>query len=115
MTCHAVWAMLDGIGAGRWRCPVAASVVTVNDLLDGQVALDLECLDRVYLNLYVPNLQVGGQVTLFLRHRGYPIISPACLAQIGQGFRRSVESYTRANHIPVVKLRGEDRKIDLMR
>ena len=48
-----------------WRCPVAASVVTVNDLLDGQVSLDVECLDRVYLNLYVPTLQVGGQVVSF--------------------------------------------------
>jgi len=34
----------------------------VNDILDGHVTLDLECLDRVYLNGYVPNLQVGGQV-----------------------------------------------------
>jgi hypothetical protein len=67
--------------------------VTVNDLLDGQVALDLECLDRVYLNLYVPNVQVGGQVILFLRHRGYPIISPACLGQIGQGWRVSRGSW----------------------
>ena len=35
--------------------------VTVNDILDGHVGLDLECLDRVYLNAYVPNLQVGGR------------------------------------------------------
>jgi hypothetical protein len=28
-------------------------VVTVNDVLDGHVALDIECLDRVYLNGYV--------------------------------------------------------------
>jgi len=35
--------------------------VTVNDVLDGHVVLDLECLDRIYLNAYVPNLQVGGQ------------------------------------------------------
>jgi hypothetical protein len=40
--------------------------VTVNDVLDGHVVLDLECLDRVYLNAYVPNLQVGGQVVSFL-------------------------------------------------
>ena len=40
--------------------------VTVNDVLDGHVALDLECLDRIYLNAYVPNLQVGGQVVSFL-------------------------------------------------
>ncbi|MFD1527823.1 hypothetical protein, partial [Pseudonocardia aurantiaca] len=61
-----------------------AATVTVNDVLDGQVALDLECLDRVYLNAYVPNLQVGGQVVSFLtRHLGYPIPSPAILDKIG--------------------------------
>src|SRR6184192_814222 len=37
---------------------MAKRPVTVNDMLDGQVALDLECPDRVYLNGYVPNLQV---------------------------------------------------------
>ena len=42
------------------------ATVTVNDVLDGYVALDLECLDRIYLNAYVPNLQVGGQVVSFL-------------------------------------------------
>jgi len=39
-----------------------ARPVTVNDVLYRQVVLDLECLDRIYLNAYVPNLQVGGQV-----------------------------------------------------
>ena len=37
-------------------------VGNVNELLDGHVMLDLECLDRIYLNAYVPTLQVGGQV-----------------------------------------------------
>jgi hypothetical protein len=65
--------------------------VTVNDVLDGQVALDLECLDRVYLNAYVPNLQVGGQVVSFLtQHLGNPIRSPAVFEKIGTAFRRSV-------------------------
>ena len=26
------------------------ATVTVNDVLDGHVVLDLECLDRIYLN-----------------------------------------------------------------
>jgi hypothetical protein len=43
-----------------------AAVVNINDVLDGHVALDLDCLDRIYLNAYVPNLQVGGQVVTFL-------------------------------------------------
>lgn len=55
-----------------------AAVVTVNDLLDGHLLLDVECLDRIYLNGYVSNLQVGGQVVSFMTtHLGYPIPSPA--------------------------------------
>ena len=30
-----------------------AGAANVNDLLDGHVTLDLECLDRVYLNAYL--------------------------------------------------------------
>jgi len=41
---------------------MAQLLVRVNDVLDGHLVLDLECLDRIYLNTYVPNLQVGGQV-----------------------------------------------------
>jgi hypothetical protein len=89
--------------------------VTVNDMLAGHVKLDLECLDRMYFNGYLPNLQVSGQVVLFLRHRGFPIPSPACMQQIGDAFRRSVDSFARANDIPVVKLKAADRNIDLMR
>ena len=43
-----------------------ARVVTVNDVLDGHVALDIECLDRIYLNAYVPILQTSSQVVAFL-------------------------------------------------
>jgi hypothetical protein len=51
-------------------------VVTVPELLDGHTVLDIECLDRLYLNGYVPTLQVAGQVVTFLHdHRGMPIAS----------------------------------------
>ena len=89
--------------------------VTVNDVLDGHVQLDLECLDRLYLHGYLGQLQVGGQVVQFLRHRGYPVPSPACLQQIGDAFRRRVASFADANHIPVVPLKAADRNIEVMR
>ena len=38
-----------------------AAAVTVNDVLDGHVALDLECLDRIYLNAYVPICRSAGR------------------------------------------------------
>jgi hypothetical protein len=88
--------------------------VTINDVLDGHVALDLQCLDRLYLHGYLGQLQVGGQVIQFLRHRGYPVPSPACLQQIGDAFRRRVASFAEANHIPVVTLKGTDRNIEVM-
>jgi hypothetical protein len=90
--------------------------VTVNDVLDGHVVLDLECMDRIYLNGYVPNLQVGGQVVSFLTaHLGYPIPSPAILEKIGTGFRRAVDRFADDNKIPVVRFGKDDRKIDRMR
>jgi hypothetical protein len=62
----------------RARTAIAAAnavgTVTVAQLLDGHVRLDLECLDRTDLNGYAPNLQVGGQVVTFLvEHLGNPI------------------------------------------
>ena len=76
-----------------------AATVTVNDLLDGHVVLDVECLDRIYLNGYVPNLQVGGQVVGFMtRHLGLPIPSPAILEKIGTAFRRAVARSPRTPH-----------------
>jgi hypothetical protein len=88
--------------------------VTVNDVLDGHVKLDLQCLDRLYLHGYLGRLQVGGQLIQFLKHRGYPIPSAACLQQIGDTFRRRVASFADANHIPVVPLKAADRNIELM-
>jgi hypothetical protein len=92
------------------------AVTTVNELLDGHVVLDLQCLDRIYLNGYVPNLQVGGQVSNFMRdHLGYDIPSPAILERIGTAFRRSVSGFAEDEHVPVVHFGKGDRKIDVMR
>jgi hypothetical protein len=95
---------------------VMAATITVNDVLDGHVQLDLECLDRIYLNGYVPNLQVGGQVVSFMTaHLGYPIPSPAIMDKIGTAFRKAVERFAADNVIPVLRFSKGDRKIDVMR
>jgi hypothetical protein len=89
--------------------------VRTADILDGHVSLDLQCLDRIYLNGYVPNLQLGGQVVSFLALRGFPIPSPAVINRIGDGFRRSVRSFADTNQIPMIKFGKGDRKIEVMR
>jgi hypothetical protein len=90
--------------------------VRVNDLLEGHVGLDLECLDRIYLNGYVPNLQVSGQVVNFLtQHLGCPIASPAVFEKIGTRFRAAVRGFCCGAGVPVVRFGKKDRKIEVMR
>jgi len=92
-----------------------AHVVTAGELLDGHVVLDIECLDRVYLNAYVPILQSSGQVVAFMtQHLGMPIPSPALMEKISTKFRRAVESFAVSNGISWVKFGKDDRKIDVM-
>jgi hypothetical protein len=99
-----------------------ASVVNINEVLEGHVALDVQCVDRLYLNAYCPVLQVPGQVVQFLTgHLGYPVPSPALFQQIGNRFRRGVDRFTAALGIPVLHLnkpdrsRWDDRKLDHVR
>ena len=92
-----------------------ARVVTAGELLDGHTVLDIECLDRIYLNAYVPVLQSSGQVVAFMtQHLGKPIPSPALMEHIGTRFRRAVESYATSNGIPWVRFGKDDRKISVM-
>ena len=79
-----------------------AGVVNVNEVLGGHVSLELECVDRMLLNAYVPSLQVGGQVVRFLTgHLGNPVPSPALFAQIGNRFVREVKTFAAANRMGV--------------
>jgi len=90
-------------------------IVTVNEVLGGHVALDIECLDRVYLNAYVPILQSSGQVVAFMtQHLGLPIPSPALMEKISTRFRRAVESFAEANGIPWVRFGKDVRKAEVM-
>ncbi len=93
---------------------MASRLVTVNDILAGHVGLDLACLDRIYLNGYLPTVQVPGQVVQFLARRGFPIPSPAVVEKMGSRFRDAVASFAAANHLPVVRFTKNDRKISVM-
>lgn len=104
---------------GRVACVTLVSmagVVTINQVLEGHVGLDIECMDRIYLNGYVPNLQVGGQVVSFMTgHLGLPIPSPAILEQIGTRFRRAVHRFAEDQDVPLIRFGKGDRKIEVMR
>jgi len=57
------------------------------EVLAEHVTLEVECIDRMYLNVYVPKLQFVGGVVFFLRqHRGQPFASSALLEPISRDF-----------------------------
>jgi hypothetical protein len=90
-------------------------VVTVNDVLDGHVALDIECLDRICLNAYVPVLQTSSQVVAFLSgHLGFPFPSPVLFRQMGDRFRTAVLSFPDANDIPWIRFGKDESKLEVM-
>lgn len=99
-----------------------ATLTNINDVLGGHVAFESGCVDRLYLNAYVPNLQVGAQAIRCLHgHRGHDIPSPALLGPIGNRFRREVRALAAEHEIPILALkkpdrsRWDDRKLDHVR
>jgi hypothetical protein len=84
---------------------------TIKQILDEHVTLTVACLDRLYLNGYVPDLQRGSHLINFLvGHLHFPVASPAILGRITQKYVRDVEAYVQEHQIPVVDFKKGQRK-----
>lgn len=80
-------------------------------LLRDHVPLTCRCVDRIFLQAYVPKLQSVGWVCQFLRwQRGFVIPSSAAFGKIGDEYVREVHRYAEANHIPVIHFGKGDNK-----
>ncbi len=85
-------------------------------LLRDEVTLKCRCIDRVFLQAYVPMLQSVGQVCTFLRwQRGFKIPSSAAFAQIGEAYVKAVDKFAKANGIPVVRFEKDQCKEEVAR
>ena len=90
-------------------------MTTIPELLREHVSLAVECVDRVYLNGYVPTLQTSGALVYFMQqHRGELIASPAVSGQIGRTFVTAVETFAREQAIPMVRFSKGQRKDDVV-
>lgn len=87
--------------------------ININEILKEHVTLDVECIDRIYMNAYIPNLQVPGQLVNFLRHRGYGIPSPAVLGKMTDEYKAAVEAFAEKNDIPLFHFEHGVRKDDV--
>jgi hypothetical protein len=87
---------------------------TVADVLRDHVTLEVEGIDRMYLNVYVPDLQREQGVVWFLRHhRGHPFASSALMDPISKAFLAAIEAFVRAQGIPLIGFLKGQRKDDL--
>jgi hypothetical protein len=88
---------------------------TVADVLADHVVFEVECIDRMYLNVYVPQLQyAAGLVGFVHRQLGLPIASTAPLAKVSEGFSAALRRFARDQGVPWVDFVKGERKDDIM-
>ncbi len=86
------------------------------DVLAKHVVFELECIDRMYCNLYVPKLQRELGVVGFIReHLGTPVASTAVLADRTQAFYEEIRAFAARRGIEIVEFTAGQRKDDVMR
>lgn len=86
----------------------------ISDVLKDHVVLEVECIDRMYLNVYVPQLQWARGVATFLRyHLGYTFASSAVMAPITKVFIRSIDRFVEEHDVPMIPFQKGQRKDDI--
>lgn len=87
---------------------------TVADVMSEHVTLEVECIDRMYLNLYVPMLQTEGGIAHFFRHhRGNEFASSALMAPMSRRFVAAMESFADAEGVDLFPFERKQRKEDV--
>jgi len=83
----------------------------VNTLLDENVVLKCDFVDRIFLNGYVPRLQEPSDLTWFLcQHRGEEIPRYQVLGEMTRRFVAEVEKYAADHTVPVAEFERGQRK-----
>jgi hypothetical protein len=87
---------------------------SIPELLNGHVTLEVECLDRLYLNGYIGPLATSGGLVTFMREQlGKPIPSPVVLGQVSEKFREAVKAIAGQKQIPIYQFQHKERKDDV--
>src|SRR5580692_13028877 len=89
-------------------------MATIPELLDGHITLEVECIDRLYLNGYIPKLVTGPQLSGFMRFQlEKPVPSPVVLGQVSEKFREAVNTLAEREEIPIHHFDHKERKDDV--
>jgi hypothetical protein len=86
----------------------------VAEILQNHVTFELEAIDRMYLNAYVPSLQTGGGVVYFLKTQlGVRVPSTAMVAPLSERFVEAIERFVEAEGLDLVTFEKGQRKDDV--
>ena len=87
---------------------------SVGDVLQKHVVLELESIDRMYLNVYQPKLQTPKAVYRFLRDQsGQGSVSSKHFQAITHGFIADIEAFADQHQIPIRPFEKNERKDDV--
>jgi hypothetical protein len=91
---------------------IAQSVAAI---VSRHVKLTVEAIDRMYLNVFVSDLQYEqGIVGFFRKHRGQPLPSAALMSPMTRSFVAALESFVARHGIPLVQFCKGQRKDAVM-
>jgi hypothetical protein len=89
---------------------------TVADVLLDHVTLECESIDRMYLNLYVPQLQwIGGVVGYLHAHHGQRFASTVAITPMTAAFVKAIDQFAEQQRVDVVTFKKGQRKDDVTR
>jgi hypothetical protein len=87
---------------------------SVAEILDQHVTYELEAIDRMYLNAYVPSLQSGGGVVYFMKtHLGARVPSTMMVAPLSERFVQAIERFVETEGLDLVTFKKGQRKDDV--
>ena len=74
---------------------------SIATILRDHVSLSIACVDRLYLNGYVPLLQAPGHGATFCRQQLHaPIASPALFRPLLERFTHAVNAFAEQHNVP---------------
>ena len=93
--------------------PAKEDLMTPNieTIIKDHVTLTVRCLDRIYLQGYMPKLQTSGGLCYFLRdHLGHPIPSPALFRPMHDRFVAAIKTFAADHAVPLIEFKsGQDK------
>ena len=74
------------------------------EVLRDHVVLEVEAIDRMYLNVYVPHLQSVGAVVGYLRvHRGQRFASTTAVTPMTEAFVRNIDQFVNDEGVDLAR------------